>query len=209
MIIIHFTYPGNVAENWVLFNYKCIYLSDQINTFDGAQQACVSKNASLFIIKSQHEKDSILKLLSTNKSYRVGYRKTSTGWQWMDNSTYFPANWWRPGDPSAGDKTAYFYYYQNKWTFDGHSIIAKLYYICEKNCWRKMRDEEKYKMFGMEFMPNCNGLSCNKVCQQYPGCSSFAILSNTCVNMKDSSNAGEDCCINVPLSADMYTVACN
>uniref|UniRef100_A0A6I8NHX3 Natural killer cells antigen CD94 n=1 Tax=Ornithorhynchus anatinus TaxID=9258 RepID=A0A6I8NHX3_ORNAN len=79
-------YSGSCPENWIWNRGNCYYLSREVKTWPGSQNACQSMNSSLLKIEDREELQDFLKLLKTY--YWIGLSRTGSDgpWLWEDGA---------------------------------------------------------------------------------------------------------------------------
>ncbi|XP_028937643.1 natural killer cells antigen CD94-like [Ornithorhynchus anatinus] len=121
-------YSGSCPENWIWNRGNCYYLSREVQTWPGSQNACQSMNSSLLKVEDREELQDFLKLLISD--YWIGLSRSGSDgpWLWEDGSglshdlsvqDIFPNGW-----------CVNYYPRQNE--FSSEDCLRSFSYICEQ-----------------------------------------------------------------------------
>ncbi|XP_055467513.1 C-type lectin domain family 2 member D-like [Psammomys obesus] len=82
------TYPPPCLDDWIGYQRKCFYFSENTTTWGASQNFCASHTATLAVFNTTKELD-FLKRYTDHSHYWIGLsREQGAEWQWADGSVY-------------------------------------------------------------------------------------------------------------------------
>ncbi|XP_077116920.1 C-type lectin lectoxin-Lio3-like [Ranitomeya variabilis] len=119
---------------WHTIGSSCYYVSEELRTWDEAQDECYKVNSFLVMIKDRNESDSLNALIKRTRYYWIGLRRDTIDihiWKWTDGSEVTFTNWGvnQPNFISKDQHCGAL----NKGAWDDRICGNAWSYICEKN----------------------------------------------------------------------------